>query len=560
MASEPEEDSEFLQHIPCPACGSSDANSLYTDGHTYCFSCGAYGHPEGGPREHQTPKGRPTRMADFVTGEVKALAKRRINEETCRKWNYRVGEFNGQTVQIAEYWDPEGTAVVAQKLRFPNKDFTVVGKLKEAGLFGQHLWRDKGKKIIVTEGEIDALTVSMLQDNKWPVVSVPNGAQGAKKSLQKNLEYLLGFDEIILFFDNDEEGRKATEECAPLLPPGRCKVARMSEYKDANAALQAGRGGQVIEAIWGAKVHRPDGVLNASEMWDAIVEDDSVAESSLYPWDGLNEITHGLRGYELVTITAGSGIGKSAVVREIAYHLVTSGETVGMLMLEESVKRTAKGLMSIQLNKPIHLDMTPWSALDEGEKAARKGAYETLFASGRVFLYDHFGSTDVDNLLNRIRYLAVGCGCRYIILDHLSIVVSGLDDGDERKAIDVAMTKLRTLVQETGICLIMVSHLRRPSGDRGHEQGAETSLSQLRGSHSIAQLSDMVLGLERDQQNEETKNLTTVRVLKNRFSGETGIATHLLFDKETGRLHEVNPDFLKAMSQSSEPDDEDDPF
>nr|WP_055461009.1 DnaB-like helicase C-terminal domain-containing protein [Chelatococcus sambhunathii] len=496
-------------------------------------------------------------MADFVSGETQALGKRRITEDTCRKWGYRVGDFNGHKVQIADYWSPDGAEVVAQKLRFPNKDFTVVGKLKEAGLFGQHLWRDKGKRIVITEGEIDALTVSQLQDNKWPVVSVPNGAQGAKKSLQKNLQYLLGFDEIVLFFDNDEEGRKATEECAPLFPPGRCKVARMSTFKDASEAMQAGKGGEVIDAIWGAKVHRPDGVLNGAEMWEAIVTDDAAVEAAEYPWEGLNRITHGLRGAELVTITAGSGVGKSAVVREVAHHLVRSGETVGMLMLEESVKRTAKGLMSIELNRPIHLDLTPWSALDAADQEARKRAYEATLGSGRVYLYDHFGSTEVDNLLNRIRYLAAGCGCRYIILDHLSIVVSGLDDGDERKAIDVAMTKLRTLVQETGVCLIMVSHLRRPAGDKGHEQGAETSLSQLRGSHSIAQLSDMVLGLERNQQDEKTKDITTVRVLKNRFSGETGIATHLLFDRETGRLSECRPEFLTGDTTS---DDGDDPF
>jgi len=208
------------------------------------------------------------------------------------------------------------------------------------------------------------------------------------------------------------------------------------------------------------------------------------------------------------------------------------------------------------MNRPIHLDLTPWSELSPGEREARRIAYEATVGSGRLYLYDHFGSTEVENLLNRVRYLAKGCGCKYIILDHLSIVVSGLDDGDERKAIDVAMTKLRTLVQETGICLIMVSHLKRPNGDRGHEQGAETSLAQLRGSHSIAQLSDMVLGLERNQQDEKTKNITTVRVLKNRFSGETGIATHLLYDKETGRISECRPEFVG----SDDEDDGDNPF
>lgn len=494
-------------------------------------------------------------MNDFVSGEFRDLDKRKIKEATCRKWGYRVGEFKGKTVQIADYPAPDGGVPVAQKIRFGNKDFTVTGNLKEAGLFGQHLWRDKGKMVVITEGEIDALTVSQLQDNKWPVVSVPNGAQGAKKSLKAHLEWLLGFETIVLFFDNDEPGNVAVSECAPLFPPGRCKVARMSDFKDPNEAHQAGKGKEVIDAIWGAKAYRPDGIVNGSDLWEDLTKDE-VIESSTYPWEALNDKLLGLRKGELITVTSGSGMGKSAFVREIAHHLLREGETVGMLMLEESTKRTAKGLMGIELSKPIHMDLTPWADLTDAERAARKEAYEATVGSGRLFLYDHFGSTDVENLMNRVRFLAKGCGCGFIILDHLSIVVSGIDDGDERKAIDVIMTRLRTMVQETGVGLIMVSHLKRPGGDKGHEQGAETSLSQLRGSHSIAQLSDGVLGLERNQQDELTKNISTVRILKDRFSGESGIACHLLYDRDTGRLTECRPEFVQAQQSAPDPDDD----
>jgi twinkle protein len=142
---------------------------------------------------------------------------------------------------------------------------------------------------------------------------------------------------------------------------------------------------------------------------------------------------------------------------------------------------------------------------------------------------------DSSNLMNRIRYMSKGCGCGWIILDHLSIVVSGMGDGDERRLIDNTMTKLRSLVEELKVGMIIVSHLRRPEG-RGHEEGASTSLSQLRGSAGIAQLSDMVLGLERNQQDEAQRNRTIVRILKNRFTGETGIASYLEYDNERGRL------------------------
>ncbi|MET3601139.1 DnaB-like helicase C-terminal domain-containing protein [Martelella mangrovi] len=547
-----EEESEFLEHLPCDKCGSSDANALFSDGHLYCYSCEAYTPAEGGPPP-EAGGNRQRKAGGLISGgEFSALTKRGIAEMTCRKWGYKLSSYNGKRVQVAELYNPEGSEVVAQKLRFANKDFLALGDLKKAGLFGQHLWRDKGKMVVVTEGEIDALTISQLQDLKWPVVSIPSGASGAKKALAKSLEWLLGFETIVLFFDNDEPGRSAVEECAPLFPPGRCKIARMDGFKDANEAHQAGQSGEVINAIWGAKVYRPDGIVGGAEIWEDLTNDDELAEASPYPWPGLNELLHGLRMSELVTLTAGSGVGKTEVVRAIAHYLLTGGETLGMLMLEESIKRTAKGLMGLELNRPIHLDMTAWADLPEEEKEARRAAYDTTVGSGRLFLYDHFGSTEVENLLNRVRYLAKGCGCRYIILDHLSIVVSGLDDGDERKAIDVAMTKLRTLVQETGICLILISHLKRPPMGKGHEEGAMTSLSQLRGSHSIAQLSDAVVGLERNQQDEVTKNITTVRVLKNRFSGETGIAAHLLYEKETGKLTECSPEFVKSMADEAE--------
>jgi twinkle protein len=155
-----------------------------------------------------------------------------------------------------------------------------------------------------------------------------------------------------------------------------------------------------------------------------------------------------------------------------------------------------------------------------------------------LFLYDSFGSVDPDNLIERLRYMATGLECDALFLDHISIAISGLEDIDERRALDVMMTKLRSLVEETGVAMFVVSHLKRPSqGDRGHEQGLQVSLSQLRGSHAIAQLSDMVIGLERNQQG-ENPNETVVRVLKNRFSGETGVTGALTYSTETGRLTE----------------------
>ncbi|WP_211230264.1 DnaB-like helicase C-terminal domain-containing protein [Inquilinus limosus] len=507
---------------------------MYSDGHSYCFSCDTYTPGEGArdaaPREPAKGEFRPVR------GEYQPLGKRRLTEETCRKWGYTVGEYRGQIVQIATSRDDTGRPI-GQKIRFADKTFESLGAYTDR-FYGQHLWGGGGKRVTVTEGELDALSVSQAQGNKWPVVSVPSGAKGAAKVFRKQIQWLESFDEVVLMFDQDEHGQGAAAECAQLLSPGKAKIAILP-LKDASDMLQAGRDDEIIKAIWNAKPYRPDGILNGNELWELVSAEDNTP-SVPYPWDlPLNNMTLGLRRGELVTLTAGSGIGKSAIATEIGYHLHSLGETVGWLKLEEPVKRTALGILGLHLNKPVHLSREGVSQVD------LRRAYDATLGTGRMYLYDHFGSTELDNILARIRFMAVSCGCGWIILDHLSILISGMEDGDERRLIDNAMTALVTLAKELNIGLILISHLKRPSGDKGHEEGAVTSLSQLRGSHAIAQLSDMVIGVERNQQG-ENPNVSVLRILKNRWTGETGIAGHLNYDRETGRLVAIPPELAEG--------------
>ena len=209
-------------------------------------------------------------------------------------------------------------------------------------------------------------------------------------------------------------------------------------------------------------------------------------------------------------------------------------DNVGLLMLEETPVITSKGLMSLEANQRLHLPDVTLS------KEEMKTYFDKTVGTGRVFMFDHFGSNSIDNIVSRVRFLAKGLDCKYIVIDHVSIIVSDQSHGDERRALDEIMTRLRTLVQETGVAMMVVSHLRRPDG-KGHEEGAATSLSQLRGSASIGQLSDIVIGLERDAQNDdpEIRSTTRVRVLKNRFSGLTGPCSNLKYNNDTGRLVEV---------------------
>ena len=467
-------------------------------------------------------KGKTSGSYQAIRGEAYGLDKRGISEETCRKYGYSIGSYNGQRAHVANFVQ-EGR-IVGQKLRLKNKDFRTLGDC--SGLWGKHLW-NTGKKIVITEGEIDALSVAQSQSCKWPVVSIPNGVNSAKKAVAKDLEWLMGFEEIILMFDMDNQGQQAAKEVGAILPPGRCKIAS-TPRKDANQTLQEVGGSAIVDAIWRARVYRPDGIIAGEDTWDLVKEDTS-ASTHLYPWEGLNEKTLGARRGEIVTFCAGTGAGKSTTTKEIASYFLSKGETIGYIALEESVRQAAIDFMSITANKMLHLEK------DLDEKFLRD-IWESVFAANHLYLYDHWGSVDVEILSNRIRYLVRSCGVGWIVLDHLSIMVSGIEGGDERRLIDNIMTTLRSLAEELNIGMFIVSHLKRPQQGKGHEDGKQVTLSDLRGSGSIAQLSDFVIGLERDQQSDGETN---VRVLKARYKGSsTGLAGSLYYDTETGRLRE----------------------
>lgn len=517
------EKSDFSYHAPCSECQSKDNVAVYTDGHGHCFGCGHYYHTYEQKEETKLE-------TELIHGELKPLNKRHIDLATTTKFNYQTGKYNGKTVQIANYYDKHNK-LVAQKLRYPDKSFQWLGDSKQATLFGQNLWRDTNKKIVILEGEIDSMSMAQAQGLKWACVSVKTGSQGAKKDLQQQLEWLEQASEIVLMFDSDEAGKKAAQECSKLFTPGKCKIATLPR-KDANDMLVQGETAKLIDCMWGAKTYRPDGIVSGTEVFDLISKEDKT-ETVPYPFDCLNKKTLGMRRGELVTITSGTGQGKSQLCRQIAHHLLKHGESVGYIALEESVKRSALGIMGIDLQRPLHLSK------DNVNKEEFKKSFDSTVGSGLFYMFDHFGSTQSDNLLSKIQYLAKGLNVKWIILDHLSIVISGLESFDERKLIDVTMTKLRSLVESTGIGLFVVNHLRRPEGNKGYEDGLQTSLNSLRGSAAISQLSDGVISLEKNQQDDENKNYTTIRVLKNRHTGDTGKCGTLYFDNDTACLTEI---------------------
>jgi twinkle protein len=528
----------MLKHTSCDVCGSSDANAQYDDGHTYCFSCQTHAHwadADDFSVKQDAVKPRKTVMIE-PKGTIKSIPDRGINLQTCEKYGVTQDAQN----HFYPYTDDSGTIVAYKTRRVAEKSFSINGTFHNARLFGQGLFHAGGKYVTIYEGELDALAGYQLTGSQWPSVSIRNGAQAALKDCKAQYEWLNSFENIVICFDADEPGKKASKEVAELFGQKAKIIKHLSGYKDACDYLIAGATKEFVNEWWRAEVYIPDGIINAASLWEEVIKPEAKAEA-MYPWKGLNKLLYGLRPSELITVTAGSGLGKSQFLREILFNILnTTKWNIGGLFLEESTRKTARSIMSLHANKLLHLPDTPTN-----EKEL-KDAFDATLGSNRIYLFDHFGSSDVENIANRIRYMAKACDCRVIFLDHISIVVSGQDLGDERKAIDNMMTKLRTLVQELEITLICVSHLRRPQGNAGHEDGQAVSLSQLRGSGSIAQLSDAVITLERNSmaEDENERHMTKIAVAKNRYNGYTGPACVLKYDMETGRMMEMQEEVL----------------
>lgn len=531
--------------LPCDSCGSSDAVAEYDDGSTHCFSC------------EKSTRGNNTQTKDYrpmvnLTGDPileryitkwqqaqpTAIPDRNINSTSTKKY----GVVVDGTQHLYPYFTAESTNPAGFKVRGPNKSFVAVGDVKSTGLFGQQLYGNHNQhRVVVTEGELDALSAYQMFDGKTAVVSLRSGAAGAGRDFKAAYEFLDGFKEIILCFDADDAGLAGVERAAEIFA-GKLRVMKLDARlgKDANDYLKAGRIKEFVDAYWAASQYTPKGVMSTAELWERLNTDRPAALGD-YPWQPLNALTYGFRPTELITIAAGSGLGKSSILREIVMHIKnTTAHRIGCLFMEESVERTAEGFMGVDLSTPIHL---PTSPIKRGSEAYKE-SFERVFGDERLIVMDASFDTGatVDQVVARVRFMAKALDCKVMILDHISILVSAGQHGDERRALDEIMTKLRTLTQDTGIVLFAVSHLKRPEG-KGHEEGAATSVAQLRGSASIAQLSDFVIGLERNGQADDPteRNTTHIRVLKNRFSGITGPAGHLLYDTTTGRLTDYLP-------------------
>lgn len=496
--------------LPCPECPSSDAYFLYDDGHGYCYSCGW---------SYQPNKNK--ELIDLVEGSSFQYVKNRcISEDVFRFYNVLTKvNAEGEPLEVSFPYRE-----IAAKVRgFKDKSFRSVGNMKDATLFGvERFTPGQNKCITIVEGEYDALATYQMLGGRYPVVSVRSSST-ARKDCERERDFLNSFDKIYLCFDRDAPGQDALRECALLFDVNKVYHVKLGAHKDANDYLEANAQGDFLNAWNNARPFMPKDIVASWAEIDKLLNEKEAPNIGDFPFKTLNEMSYGIRSGEYILFTAQEKVGKTEVLRAIEHHLLqTTEHNMGIIHLEEQEKRSVEGLVGYELMAPVHLPDSGFSISDIS------GAFRSLSKrDGRVHFYSHFGSDDPDIILDIIRYLVTTRHCKFIFLDHITMLVTGFEDDDERRRLDYLSTRFAMMTRELNFTLFLVSHVN----DDG----------KTRGSRNISKVADLIVHMDRDIEGAtlDARNKTHLMVRGNRFAGRTGPAGILWFNPETFTLKEM---------------------
>lgn len=540
-----------MQRKPCPSCRamgrdkSGDNLVVYPDGSSHCFSC-HYDSRKAGHKEEEDVSGY-LKYEDIAGLPRKALSKRGISGDIAQHFGVHT-EINQETGEDEAYYFPlyrggrlvgyQGKPASAPGQRRSVRNPFRLGDTSGTSPFGSHVSGSSGRLVVVTEGAEDALATTQMMRNSgknYRVVATL-GTTGWKNTL----DFFLGFEHVIIAYDQDEAGVTAANEFASALRPGQAKIMQWdAAYSDPNACLIANKGQMFFDALMNANEFKPEGFITGKEVWDIM---EGFVEPDYYPyppeWALMNEKMKGIRLGEISLWTAGSSVGKTSFIRRLKQHLIESTDArIAEVELEESKQKTFRGLMSYQ-GKKRWIDMS----MEE-----RREAFEATYGTERIVTLDHHaqfkrgGGRLIDNFRSAIH----SHGANVIFVDHITLQVSeegggGLSDQDEM------MAEYLNLAEGENVHVALVSHLRKsPSAANPWSRGAIPDMESLKGSGSLYQISADIVGVARNlhSDDEYDRNVSSLHVLKCRETGKTGPADRIFYDYVTGTLMPARDDY-----------------
>lgn len=523
-------------------------------------------------------------MSDFVSKETVQEIKtypfvenpqRGISKETCMRFGVRatLSEKDGKT-PTAFYFpshNKKGEIVGYSKQDLTKqKDekyhWTAVGSVNiNNKLFGQNVAESVNRKhtnFTVTEGQWDCLSVYQAQcdsvkgtkyEGHEPfVVSIPLGTKNSVEAMLHNKDFVSTFNSMTIFFDDDEatpqelqkgimKGKEAREAVSSAFI-GEIElwsVQPTGGMKDASDYLQAGKSQELAKLVqFGRTPLVTEKIAHVSDVdFNELIQPIKTGiEIKNFP--KLSEMLYGWRTGELTVVTSRSGVGKSTGITKIAESAIDQGERLGCIYLEEKVTQTLQRFVSSQLK--VSYKKFKRNPLDVAKQEDIRHVYDKLVAQKQLVLLDHFGSLPIAELMAKIKHMYFVEGCRYILLDHLSMVISGSDVIDERKEIDIVMTEIAAFCASHDVAVMLVVHLNRqgsnhvlpPKGKEDQPFWVQVTKETMRGSGSLEQIAWNVLGLEQEIMPDRSRGRVRWVVLKNREGGDLGVADTFTISQE----------------------------
>jgi twinkle protein len=543
-------------------CGSSDGLQPYLDTDTekvdgWCFVCQTYFRNL--DEETKTNESYQCKSRQFLTKEeinltypIRGISDRLVSEEINRRYGVRVS-VNEMTGEFDTVYYPYqiGAALSGYKVRGLPKDFKPsIGSTKGADLFGWHLVDFNSKKLIITEGEEDTLAICQALWQKFGCKSFPNVvslADGANitKKFEKIAKKLQLFDQVIVCFDNDEEGQKALSSLSLLVDSRKLHILKLSEH-DASDALKAGKSEEIVNAFLQPDIYQSKRVSKLSEFKDEFF-DDSRVHSALYPkgWVMFNSLTEGLKLGDLDIFTGASSNGKTQLFREIVFNLLsTTEDNIGCLFLEETRQTTMYGIGGLKISKRA----TVPSIRGNLSSAEKQKMWEFLTDKDRIFLKKdsiNFNEDMSDNeIFEAVHYMITNEGCKYIIIDHLDMIPSSGERNNVNVRTEEIVRKLKNFAVSGNVWIGLAAHLRKgDSKATPFDRGGLISQEDLKGASGIFQRADSLFYLQRNRYHSDPvmQNISRLHVVKARTMATCGEGDFLQYSAETGRMLAISP-------------------
>ena len=524
--------------IACDSCGSSDGCEVYDDGaRTHCFVCNTTKFPKeevNVQSNTDTKRVQHTRLDDIAGYRSYPISSRGISQDVVDHFDVKMSvDTNGRPASHFYPVTKKGIITGYKERVLPKVSFPQHGDVSGAEMFGQSKCNGSNM-LVITEGECDAMAMAeaWLQVNKKIYDVVSMGSATNTNLVLANRTFVNRYDKVILMLDQDEAGEEAIEKVAKIISAGKCYIARLPE-KDPNDVLMKHGAKALASAVWGVEQWNPSGILTGESIWEEFMKRQEV-ESVPYPkcLDGLNQKLGGIRQGEITLFTSGTGSGKSTVIKEIVLELKAQTEDkIGLISLEESVGETTEKFISMELQRAV-MDPPPLT-----QEEMREG-FDKVFGDERLVLLDHQGSVGDSSLIDKIEYMAL-MGCKYLVLDHITIAVSEGSEGlSGNEAVDKMMSDLLKVCKRHNVWLGLISHLRKAQGGNSFEEGNLASIDDIKGSGSIKQISFDIIAFARNlvAEDDTERNTIKLRVLKSRFTGRTGDAGVAIYDPKTTRL------------------------